>query len=73
MPAPGGAFDSRPRGSGVTGARARCKLTVHGQIFLSHLEVSNGSEHSGVVIVQLGGLILQSDQLEALAADVAPV
>jgi len=46
---------------------------VDSQILLSHLEVGDGSKHGTIVIIELRSLILQSNELEALSADMAPV
>ena len=46
---------------------------VSGHIFLSDLEMSDGGEHGGIVIIEFRSLILQSNNFETLTADVAPV
>ena len=46
---------------------------VDSQILFSHLEVGDGSKHGTIVVIELRSLILQSNELKALSADMAPV
>ena len=52
-------------------SKIRSQVNCH--ILFSHLEVGDGCEHGTVVVVELRSLVLQSNELEALSTDVAPV
>jgi hypothetical protein len=46
---------------------------VDSHIFLSYIEIRESGEHERIVVLLLGVLVLQSDYLEALPADLASV
>jgi len=46
---------------------------VNGQVLFRDIEVGHSGKHQGVVVLLLGKLILKTNDLEALAADLAAV
>jgi hypothetical protein len=46
---------------------------VNGQVFFRDVEVGQSGEHHGVVVLLLGELVLKTNDLEALSADLAAV